>query len=277
VESGLNDGICVPLLLIMLATAEAEEGSMSAAHAVRVIVEEIGYGVLGGVVAASIGVAAMRWGMRTGYMTREWQQVAGLATAGLAYGIAAPLGGSGFIAAFVGGLVVAFNRPALGEGWSVLLEGAGGFFDALTFFVFGAVVLGPVLNELDWRSIVYAVASLTVIRMVPVALALVGSGARRPTVGFVGWFGPRGLASIVFVVIAVADPVILNGRLIAVACAVTIAISVYAHGMTAAPLTRRYRRWYAEHPERSTLKEDADVTSHPWRWRGVDHLERVQR
>src|SRR4029079_7453202 len=139
---------------------------------------------------------------------------------GLAYGIAAPLGGSGFIAAFVGGLVVAFNRPALGEGWSVVLEGAGGVFDPLTFFVFGAVVLGPVLNELDWRSIVYAVASLTVIRMVPVALALGGSGARRPTVGFVGWFGPRGLASIVFVVSAVADPVILNGRLIAVACAV---------------------------------------------------------
>ena len=266
VESGLNDGICVPLLFILLATAVTEEGRMSGAEALRVIAEEIGYGIVGGVVAAAIGIVALRWGTRTKYMTEEWQQIAGLATAGLAYGIAAALGGSGFIAAFVGGLVVAFNTPAIGEGWDTLLEGAGGFFDALTFFVFGAVVLGPILDELDWRSVVYAIASLTVIRVVPVAIALLGSGAKWPTVGFVGWFGPRGLASIVFVVITVDDPAIINTRLIAVVSAVTISLSVYAHGMTAPPLTRRYRRWYAEHPDRTELKEGADVAPHPWRW-----------
>ncbi|HEY3486035.1 MAG TPA: sodium:proton antiporter [Ilumatobacteraceae bacterium] len=266
VESGLNDGICVPLLFILLATAEAEEGPMSGADALRVIVEEIGYGIVGGVVAASIGVAALRWGMRSGWMTRQWRQVAGLATAGLAYGIAAPLGGSGFIAAFVGGLVVAVNSRVLGEGWSTLLEGAGGFFDALTFFVFGAVVLGPVLDDIDWRAIAYAAASLTVIRIVPVAISLIGSGARWPTVGFVGWFGPRGLASIVFVVITASESSILNARLIAIVSTVTIAMSVYAHGTTAAPLSRRYRDWYREHPRRNSLKEDAEVAPHRWRW-----------
>jgi NhaP-type Na+/H+ or K+/H+ antiporter len=266
VESGLNDGICVPVLLILLATAATDEGRMSGTEALRLIVEEIGFGVIGGVIAAGIGVAAIRWGMRTRHMTREWQQLAGLATAGLAYGIASALGGSGFIAAFVGGLVVAFNTRSLGEGWDTLLAGAGGLFDALTFFMFGAVVLGPLLDELDWRTLVYAVASLTVVRMLPVVIALVGSGARWPTIGFVGWFGPRGLASIVFVVITVGEPAVVNARLIAVVAAVTISVSVYAHGMTAAPLTRRYRRWYSEHPERSSLKEDVDVTVHPWRW-----------
>ena len=136
-------------------------------------------------------------------------------------------------------------------GWSTLLDGAGGFFDALTFFVFGAVVLGPVLDEIDWRSVLYAVVSLTLIRMLPVALSLVGSNARRPTVAFIGWFGPWGLASIVFVVIVADSPAILNTRLVAVTCAVAIALSVYAHGATSGTAHSAVSPVYAEHPDRA--------------------------
>ena len=266
VESGLNDGICVPLLVILLTVADADVGRITAGQAVRVLGEEIGFGIVGGVVAALLGIAVIGWGTRTNFMSKEWRQVAGLATAGLAYGIADPLGGSGFIAAFVGGLVVAWKGRSLDEDWSGLLETAGGLLDALTFFVFGAVVLGPILDDVEWRAVAYALLSLTAVRMIPVAIALIGSRARWPTVGFVGWFGPRGLASIVFVVITIGEAQIQNVRLIALVSAVTVGLSVYAHGMSAIPLTERYRTWHATHPRPVPLMEDAAVSTHRWRW-----------
>jgi sodium/hydrogen antiporter len=280
VESGLNDGICVPLLLILLALAGTDEGHLTGGDAVRIVVEEIGFGVVGGVIAALIGVAVIHWGTTKASMSTKWAARAGLATAALCYGIAAPLGGSGFIAAFVGGLVVAAFRSRLGEGWSTLIDGSGGLFDALTLFAFGAVVFGPMLGELDWRAVLYAVLSLTVIRMVPVAVSLVRSHAQWPTIGFVGWFGPRGLASIVFVVLMIDEGQLEHARPIALVCATTIALSVYAHGMTAGPLTERYSRWHAQHPRPVPLMEDAPVTPHRWRWdhaTGDDARENLEK
>jgi NhaP-type Na+/H+ or K+/H+ antiporter len=96
--------------------------------------------------------------------------------------------------------------------------------------------------------VVYAVLSLTVVRMLPVALALIGTGARRATVGFLGWFGPRGLASIVFAVILVDDAELPHLRTLVLGIAATIALSVYVHGLTANPLTERYVSWWASHP-----------------------------
>jgi sodium/hydrogen antiporter len=266
IESGLNDGICVPLLFIFLAAAGAEDGRLSGIEALHVVLEEIGFGVVGGVIAALIGVAAIHWGITRAAMSPEWVTRAGLATAALAYGIAAPLGGSGFIAAFVGGLVFAALGRRVIEGWSDLVDGAGGILDALTLFAFGAVVLGTVLRELDWQTALYAVLSLTVIRMVPVALALLGSHAQWPTIGFVGWFGPRGLASIVFVVVMLDDSDIAGAGRITLVSAATVGLSVYAHGLTAVPLSERYRRWYAHHPRPTSLMEHEPVSTHRWRW-----------
>ena len=110
VESGLNDGICVPLLFIVLAVAEADAGEFSAAHAVRLVVEEIGYGIVGGVLAGAVAAAAITFGSRRGLIERSWLQIVPVAGAALAYGIAAPLGGSGFIAAFVAGMTFGVLR-----------------------------------------------------------------------------------------------------------------------------------------------------------------------
>ncbi len=118
----------------------------------------------------------------------------------------------------------------------------------MTFTVFGAVILGPLLDELTWQIVLYAVLSLTVVRMLPVALAMLGSGARRQTLGFLGWFGPRGLASIVFAVILLDDTKLPHLHTLLLAITVTIALSVYAHGLTARPLTERYTRWWNSHP-----------------------------
>ena len=108
--------------------------------------------------------------------------------------------------------------------------------------------------------------SLTVVRMLPVALALLGTGARRPTVAFVGWFGPRGLATIVFAVIMIDESSLPHERILLLAVVATIGISVLAHGFTARPLTDRYVRWYASHPrEQLPPMESVPAASHRWR------------
>ncbi len=116
--------------------------------------------------------------------------------------------------------------------------------------LFGAVLLGPALTELSWQLALYAVLSLTLVRMLPVAIAMWGSRARRPTLGFLGWFGPRGLASIVFAVIVVEESQLPHEHLIVLAIYLTVGLSVLAHGLTAAPLADRYARWYEQPPAR---------------------------
>jgi sodium/hydrogen antiporter len=180
VESGLNDGVCVPLLLIFLTIAQAEEG-IGHVEPVRVITEEIGFGAAGGAADQRGGHAAA------------------------AYTPAAALGGSGFIAAFVAGIVFRILAADHAREATFLAEQTGELLNAVTFLLFGAVLLGPALGELDWPIALYAVASLTVVRMLPVALAMLGTGMRRVTVGFLGWFGPRGLASIVYVLILLQE------------------------------------------------------------------------
>ena len=170
------------------------------------------------------------------------------AGAALAYGTASALGGSGFIAAFVAGMIF---RLALGrdpEDLNELSEQVGNVLNGVTFVFFGAILLGPALGELSWELVLYAVLSLTLVRMLPVAIAMLGSHARAPTLGFLGWFGPRGLASIVFAVIVIEESKLPHEHLIVLAIYLTVGLSVFAHGLSAAPLADRYARWYEQHP-----------------------------
>jgi NhaP-type Na+/H+ or K+/H+ antiporter len=265
VESGLNDGICVPLFLIALAIAEADEGELSARSAVRIVFEEIGYGLVGGIAAGVVGALLLRAALRRSLVDGIWLQILTVATAGLAAGLAHGLGGSVFIAAFTAGFVFGVLRREEGGEVSYLLDETGEVLNAVTFTVFGAAILGATLDDLDWRYVLYAVLSLTLVRMVPVALSLLGTGARAPTVGFVGWFGPRGLASIVFAVLLVEESALPHQREILLAVVATIALSVYAHGLTAAPLTARYARWYAARGEGERPMESVPAPEIPWR------------
>ncbi len=275
VESGLNDGICVPLFWIVLAIAQAEAGAIGDKTAVRLVFEQIGYGILAGVLAgvAAACVVVVAGGHRL--VGGSWLQVVPLAGAGLAFGIADPIGGSGFIAAFVGGFVFGALRRRSGGEVGHLIEELGEVLNAVTFIVFGAVLLGPVLGDVTWSVALYAVLSLTVVRLLPVAIAMIGTGARRPTVAFLGWFGPRGLASIVFAVLVLEEGGLPHDDLILVTIYVTIGLSVLAHGLTAAPLANRYATWFESHP-RDALGglESAEVQDVRWRY-GVGH-SRVQ-
>ena len=248
VESGLNDGICVPLLLIALAVADVEDKAATNHHAVSIVAEEIGYGILGGVAAGLAAAAVVAIGYRRDLISGSWLQVIPIAGAGLAYGIATALGGSGFIAAFLAGAIFGALVARESESASRLNEELGELLGGVTFLIFGAVLLGPSLEHVSWQLALYAVLSLTLVRMLPVAIAMIGSSAKWRTVGFLGWFGPRGLASIVFAVIAVQEAHLKGAQTILLASYLTVGLSVVAHGITAAPLASRYARWYETHP-----------------------------
>ncbi len=268
VESGLNDGICVPLLLIALAAAEVEHDASTGHHAIRIVAEQIGYGAVGGVAAGLVAATVVAKAYGRGLITDSWLQVIPVAGAGLAYGIAVALGGSGFIAAFVAGAIFGALVSAESEQAARLSEEVGALLGGVTFLIFGAVLLGPVLEHVTWRIVSYAVLSLTLVRMVPVAVAMIGTGARMPTVGFLGWFGPRGLASIVFAVIVVEEAHLPQAATILATTYVTIGLSVIAHGVTAAPLAARYARWYESH-SRTQLPSMESIPTPNHRTRGA--------
>jgi NhaP-type Na+/H+ or K+/H+ antiporter len=181
----------------------------------------------------------------------------------LAYSVAAALGGSGFIAAFVAGMFFGALAGERAEHSTLLGEQSGELLNAVTFLLFGAIMLGPVLGDLDWRVAGYVVLSLTVVRMLPVALGLLGSGMRRVTVGFLGWFGPRGLASIVFVLILVEETDLPERPLLLTVVTWTVAVSVFAHGFTAWPGANRYADWYDQQSaDHETMPESVPAPEH---------------
>ena len=263
VESGLNDGICVPLLFVAVAIADVESHIAGGRSAISLLSEEIGYGILGGLVAGALVALIVVQAGRRGMIESHWKRVIPAAGAVLAYGIADGLGGSGFIAAFVAGIVF---RAVLGrdpDELNDLTEEIGSLLNGVTFLIFGAILLGPALGDLTWELALYAILSLTLVRMVPVGIAMLGTHTRAPTLGFLGWFGPRGLASIVFAVIVVEESHLPHQHLVTLAIYLTIGLSVFAHGITAAPLSRRYADWFESHgPGEAPAMEssETDVT-----------------
>jgi sodium/hydrogen antiporter len=267
VESGLNDGICVPLFLVALAVAEAEDGAIGHGAAAQLVLEKIGYGALGGVVAGAAAAAVVVHAGGRRFIDATWLQVVPLAGALLGFGLAEAIGGSGFIAAFVGGIVFGGLRQHRGGDVSYLLEQTGAVLAAVTFVVFGAILLGPALGDLTWQIALYALLSLTLARMVPVAIALLGTSARRPTVAFLGWFGPRGAASIVFALLLLEEESGLpHQELILTTVFVTVGLSVLAHGASAAPLATRYADWLDARSARSESAPESDASADV-RWR----------
>jgi sodium/hydrogen antiporter len=241
-ESGLNDGICVPVVVVLLDFAIGTEivGS-TGQHIAMVILEEIGIGVLVGVVLTGIAVAALRLASRLSWTSEHWLQIVSIALAVLCFTAAQALGGSGFIACFTGGLMFGFLQKGAAPD---LLRGAsstGEVLALLTWVVFGGPVLERLLPQMTWQIVLYAILSLTVIRILPVLLALAGTGTTLSTKLFIGWFGPRGLASIVFAVI-VYDAGIGGRATVLATAACTVLLSVIAHGMSANWLVAAFGR-----------------------------------
>ncbi|PPB48306.1 sodium:proton antiporter [Arthrobacter pityocampae] len=240
VESGLNDGIITPVVLLAIAGAATAAGMENAEGAGPALVTLL-IGVAVGAMIGGAGGWLLRWTRRRGVAAEDFVGIGVLALALLTYTTAVGVGGNGFVAAFCGGLAFGASAGSRAKSELVFLEQASSLVSMLVWSVFGAVTVAVVLHRVTVLTVVYAVLSLTVVRMIPVALALIGSGLDVRTVLFVGWFGPRGLASIVFALLAL-DALGPEADGAVVIIAVTILLSVLAHGLSATPLARRYGR-----------------------------------
>lgn len=239
VESGLNDGICVPVLLIFLAFAiGSEEANEPVALILRRFAAEIGIGAGVGILCTLSGTFLFRLAQGRG-IGEIWMQVTVPALAMTCFATAQLLDGSGFIACFVGGLIAGALVREHKEPLLLAAEGTGDTLALLTWVTFGAVVAGSAAEHFQWNAVVYAVLSLTVIRMLPVFLSLTGMGLTASDKLFIGWFGPRGLASIVFLVIVLNEH-LPGAETLEQTVVWTVIISILAHGLSANPLASLY-------------------------------------
>jgi NhaP-type Na+/H+ or K+/H+ antiporter len=238
IESGLNDGLCVPILFVFIALAlgsGAEGGSTTLA--LKLVIQELGIGLAVGLGLTAIGTLALRWCHAQGWVTEIWKQVTVVALAIACFTVAQSLHGSGYIAAFTGGLLFGFAAKDATHRLVLAAEGTGETLALITWMLFGAVVIGQSVQYFTWQMLVYALLSLTVIRMLPVFLSLAGTGESTASKLFLGWFGPRGLASIVFAIIVLNEGV-PGGKFIAMVVVLTVFFSLVAHGVSANPLAK---------------------------------------
>ena len=233
VESGLNDGICVPILYVFLALATGKGGEGGPWQlAVVFVVKEIGIGLAVGLVLTTMAALLLKYAKGQQWLTPTWIQVPVVALAFGCFAIAQFLGGSGFIAAFTGGLLFNVLTKQHREEFLRAAEGTGDTLALITWVIFGSAVVGKAVGYFSWLDLLYAVLSLTLIRILPVFLVLSGTGMSTEEKLFVGWFGPRGLASIVFGVI-VLNAHLPNSGPIAMTVVCTIMLSILTHGITA--------------------------------------------
>lgn len=236
VESGLNDGICVPILFVFLALAlgtDTQGGTPGLA--LQLVSQQIGIGVAVGCGLAFVASRLIRRYAGRGWITKTWRQLPVVALAITCFTVAQLLGGSGFIACFAGGLLFGATTRPHKQKLLLAAEGTGDTLALITWVLFGATVIGHSLDALTWQVVVYALLSLTVVRMLPVFFTLGGMGLRTDEKLFMGWFGPRGLASIVFAVIVLNNN-LPGGDTIAMTAVCTIVLSIIAHGISANPL-----------------------------------------
>jgi sodium/hydrogen antiporter len=241
VESGLNDGLSVPFLALFVAIA-VDQAVPAASDWVVFAAEQIGLGGLIGVAVGGAGAWLLERSAERGLTTPPFEQFGVLSLAVLAFVLADAAGGNGFIAAFAGGLAAGRVGSASGELTLRFTEEEGQLLGLAVFFVFGTAAIG-FLDSAGAGIVVYGLLSLTLVRMVPVAVAVRGMGFRPSTVAFLGWFGPRGLASIILALfVAEEEPELPALGVILSAMTVTVLASVLLHGVTALPGVRAYAR-----------------------------------
>jgi NhaP-type Na+/H+ or K+/H+ antiporter len=268
VESGLNDGIALPIILVLLSAAEESASGISFGTLMSFIGQELLIAAAVGIAIGWIGATILVRAAKRGWVSPLWLQIGTLSLAAAAYSLAVMWGGSGFIAVWLAGLVLGRTTRGKLEEVSGFSETLGSALTMTSFLVFGAFILGTVLGDLTWQIAVYAVLSLTAIRMIPVALAMIGSGLNRVSVLYLGWFGPRGLASIIFAGLVVEGSEIPHASLIVTVAMVTVGVSVYAHGATSWIGSESYANWWERHEA---------ITHEPAEKRTVPHVSVPQR
>jgi NhaP-type Na+/H+ or K+/H+ antiporter len=260
VESGLNDGLAVPVLLIAVGIIDAEEGA-GLANAIGLVISQLGIGIVGGIVVGWLGAQLIGKGTQAGWMNELHQKIAAVALAVAGFSAVQLLGGSGFVATFIAGGVMSHLIQPRNEYLYEFAEEEGHAMVLVAFLIFG---VGPAASLIErgvpGEAVVFALISLLVLRPAAIAWSLVGQRLRARTVAFLGWFGPRGLATVVFVLVAAGelgeiDPLVVD------TVTVAVTLSIFLHGVTAIPMSR----WLAGMSLSEDMPEMGEAFSHPMR------------
>src|SRR5690606_26857688 len=264
VESGLNDGLVLPVLVILLSWTAGEAQGLG--YWVQFTAFQL---ILGPVVGGLVGWGGGRLleqGAKRQWVTPVFQRLGMLALAITAVGLAELVGGNGFIAAFCAGLGVGTRGKEFCRPLHQFAEAEGQLLGLITFVMFGLVMVPLALPHLSWTMVLYALLSLTLVRMLPVLVSLTGAGIGRVSMAFLGWFGPRGLASILYVLLVLEGEQLHFGSEIFNLVTITVLVSVFLHGFSAVPLSGIYGRYMKHHvsrlaPEHQSV--EAFPTRHP--------------
>lgn len=258
VESGLNDGLAVPFITVLIDVARDEAGSVMGY--VGLFAQLVGLGVVAGAAVGAAGGALLARASARGFTTPTTERLSTIALAVAAYSGAELVGGNGFVAAFVAGLVIALAARELVESCGAFAEAEGHLLALITFLLFGTIAV-DVVADVTWEVIVYALASLLLVRPIAVALATARTGVDRATVAYLAWAGPRGLASIVYAVLIAETAGVEGSEEVFTIAAATILLSIALHGSSAAAVSRRY----AEIERPHDAPEHHDVPAMPMR------------
>lgn len=274
VESGLNDGLALPAVLLFAALASVQHEATEASEWVRFVLLQLTLGPLIGVIVGLIGTRMLDSAIDRGRVNASFQGIGILSLAIFIYVVAELAGGNGFIAAFIGGMVFGNTIRHPCTYLFEFMESEGQLLMLIAFLVFGAVLLPEGLEHANLIIVFYAVLSLTAIRMIPIALSLVGADLGSATKLFLGWFGPRGLASILFVLLILEESQVPHRDEILATTVITVALSAILHGVSAAPLAKRYGVLTARMGE---CEENQPTSEHPLREGMIDIKNTTER
>jgi NhaP-type Na+/H+ or K+/H+ antiporter len=245
VESGLNDGIVVPILFLLMAIYSIQNGEVTTAQGIMLFLEELGIGAAVGLGVTFIVVKLIILSLGKHWLEESWKPMLMITLSVGCFALAQGIHGSGFIACYVGGLLFGKMLDSEKIQFQKAADGTGKLLSLLVWIIFGAVVISEYYMFFSWEIVVYSILSLTLIRMIPMLLSLYKSGVTLYEAMFVSWFGPRGLASIVFIIIVMGIN-IENNDTFALTAICTVFLSVFAHGFTASPMANAFKRKQTE-------------------------------
>jgi sodium/hydrogen antiporter len=240
VESGLNDGICFPILLLFISLAATSDVNHPASYWVHFIVFQLILGPLVGIFVGYLGGRLVLWAVNKDWMSGNFQRLSIFGLSLMAFFFAVLVGGNGFISAFFSGLIFGNVARKVSDPICEFGEAEGELFILLTFMLFGAIMVPVAIGDLNWLFILYALISLTIVRMIPVAISLIGKRLSTPSILYLAWFGPRGAASILYVLLVVDKYELSGETIIFNVTAITVLLSVFLHGVTAVPGANAY-------------------------------------